>query len=70
MVSIVRAALPFLGLLAVVALLAGGVVVLTRGDEPLSVPSGESPTDETPGSIPPIDAAPPATLETATFALG
>ena len=66
----VKAALPFLGLLAAAALLAGGVVVLNRGDDSLSALSEEDPVIEAAPEIPPIDAAVPARVETATFALG
>ena len=68
--TVVKAALPFLGLVAVVALVAGGAFVLSRVGESPSAPSGETGTSETAGSIPIIDAAAPAGVETATFALG
>jgi hypothetical protein len=70
MMSMAKTALPFLGLLAAAALLAGGVFVLTRGGDTLSAPTEVSPTDDATRSIPPIDAAAPAKVETATFALG
>ena len=68
--TVVKAALPLVGLLAVVALVVGGAVALTRGGESPSAPSGETATGETAGSIPAIDATAPAKVETATFALG
>jgi hypothetical protein len=68
--NIIKAALPVLGLLAAAALLVGGAVVLNRGGETLSAPPEASREGETAQSIPPIDAAAPARVETATFALG
>jgi hypothetical protein len=70
MMNGLKGLLPVLGLLAAAAFVAGGVVVLTRDGETLSAPSEDSPRGEVARSIPPIDAAAPASFETATFALG
>jgi hypothetical protein len=70
MMRLVKATLPFLGLLAAAALLAGGAVVLIRDGETVSAPPEDSPRGEVARSIPPIDAAAPDGFETATFALG
>jgi hypothetical protein len=70
MMSLLKAALLFLGLVAAVALVAGGVVALTRDG---AAPSGtleDAQAEGTTRGIPPIDAAAPAEVETATFALG
>ena len=70
MMSLLKSALPFLGLVAAAALVAGGVVALTRGG---AAPSGTLDEAQAAGmarGIPPIDAAAPAEVETATFALG
>ena len=68
--NLLKAVLPFLGLLATAAMLAGGVVMLTRGGETLSASPEAGPVGEGTRSVPPIDAAAPARVETATFALG
>jgi hypothetical protein len=81
--SLVKVALALLGILAAVALAAGGVAVLTRGGNPptsaravtsvgesVSAQPEETPVGVTARNIPPIDAEAPDTVETATFALG
>lgn len=79
MASVIKAALPVLGLLGGALLVAGGAVLLARGGgRPAPTPqvaerttpaNGVAPAGETAG-IPPLDAAAPAEVETATFALG
>jgi hypothetical protein len=68
--SMVKAMLPWLGLLAVAALLVGGAILLTRGHESPSTSPEATSGGQTSPSIPPIDSAAPARVETATLALG
>jgi len=76
MVNLIKAALPFLGLLGAAVLVAGGVVLLARaGESPAATPEAgvtekTAPAEETVRIIPPMDAAALAEVETATFALG
>jgi hypothetical protein len=70
MLSLLKAVPPFLRLLAAAALLTGGAVVLTRCGDTLSAPPETGPEGDVTRSVPPIDAAAPADVETATFALG
>ena len=68
--SLAKAALPLLGLLGVAVVVAGGVFLLTRDTaSPVLVLEEDQPR-EAAVSIPALDAAAPAEVETATFALG
>jgi hypothetical protein len=90
MPSVIKSALPLLGLLGGAVLVIGGVVLLARaGGAPVetpqaavaentapaaemaeAVPTAEADSAGEAAGIPPIDAAAPAEVETATFALG
>ena len=87
MASVIKSALPLLGLLGAAVLAVGGVVLLVRaGGSPAETPQAAvvetaAPAGETApaakvdsagetAGIPAIDAAAPAEVETATFALG
>jgi hypothetical protein len=70
MMSLLKAALPFLGVLGAVAVVAGGAILLTRGAAAPSLVLEEGQPREATASVPALDAAAPAEVETATFALG